>query len=70
MEGQDTKRRSIVKAVVWRIFATIITLSVAYAFTGVFSESLELTLVAAVISMAAYYVHERVWNRVSWGRAK
>lgn len=64
----ETKTRSLVRSIVWRICATLITLAVVYAFTGNIGQSSGITLVAAALSMAAYYGHERIWNRIVWGR--
>lgn len=55
----DTKTRSIVKAVTWRIIATII----AFIFVG-FTAAILINMVQTV----AYYFHERVWTRINWGR--
>lgn len=68
MEHVETKTRSITKTITWRIIATLITWAVAYWFTGSIAGSLALTLVAAALSMIAYYIHERVWNSVKWGK--
>ncbi len=68
MNGTDTKTRTIAKTVVWRVFATLITWAVASAFTGTIVGSLALALVAAALAMIAYYIHERIWNNISWGR--
>ncbi|MEK7509871.1 MAG: DUF2061 domain-containing protein [Patescibacteria group bacterium] len=64
----ETKTRSLVKTILWRIIATLVTWVVVFVFTGTAVESLKITLVAAVASMTAYYVHERVWNVVRWGK--
>ena len=64
----ETKTRTLVKTVVWRIIATLLTWAVVYIFTGSITGSLEITLVAAAVSMLAYYVHERVWNVIKWGK--
>jgi adenylylsulfate kinase len=64
----ETKKRSLVKAVSWRATATVITLIVVYLFTGKLVESLAVTLVVAVLNTAAYYLHERLWNRSGWGK--
>lgn len=64
----ETKLRSVSKTIVWRVLATLITLVVAYWFTGSFGEATEISLVAALLSTAAYYLHERVWNKIRWGR--
>lgn len=55
----DTKTRSIVKAITWRIIATII----AYIFVG-FTAA----IIINVVQTVAYYFHERIWNHVNWGR--
>ena len=64
----ETQTRSIVKTVLWRIVATLITWGTIYYYTGKLSESVEITIVAAIIGMTAYYFYERVWNRVQWGK--
>ena len=65
---QETKTRSLAKTVIWRVIATFITWGTIYFFTGKLSESLRITIVAALIGMSAYYIHERVWNSMGWGK--
>lgn len=66
----ERKRRSITKAVSWRVLATLTTMLLVYIFTG----RLELTLLVggldAFIKMALYYYHERAWNKVHWGKVR
>ena len=64
----ETKTRTVVKAILWRIVATLITWGTVYYYTRKLSESIELTIVAAVIGIIAYYIYERVWNRIQWGK--
>ena len=64
----ETKYRSVVKTILWRIIATLITWAVVYYFTKSIGGSLKTTLVAAGLSMIGYYVHERFWNTISWGK--
>lgn len=66
----DSKKRSITKAVSWRVIATVLTVIVAYIFTNTIIASIELTLTAAVLSTILYYIHERVWAMISWGRER
>ncbi len=56
------------KAIFWRIIATLITWGTVYYYTRKLSESIELTIVAAIIGITAYYIYERVWNRIQWGK--
>jgi adenylylsulfate kinase len=66
----ETRTRSLAKAISWRIFATLTTALLVFAFTGnlVISESVALTELASKIVI--YYVHERVWNLLRFGRAQ
>lgn len=66
----ETHARTLAKTIVWRVVATLITWSALYLFTGEFEKSAEVTGAAALVSMAAYYLHERIWNSVRWGRVE
>lgn len=56
----ETRTRTIAKAVTWRIVATVI----AFYWVG-FTAAIVLNLVQTV----AYYIHERLWIRINWGRS-
>ena len=68
MHGFESWRRAVVKSVVWRVIGVVILGGVSYAFTGSFSESLGITSVFTAIRVVLYVVHERVWDRIGWGR--
>ena len=62
--------RSIVKALTWRVIATLVTIFVAYFILGDVSHALEIGLLDTVIKLGAYYGHERVWDKVALGKEK
>ena len=64
----ESHKRSIAKAITWRIIAVIITTLTAYFFTREVALSLGIGLVDSVIKMFTYYGHERLWNRIGFGR--
>ena len=64
----DTFSRTLTKTLVWRAIATLITLVTVYAFTGEFREATTITLVAATLLAIGYYFHERMWDKINWGR--
>jgi len=66
----ESHLRSIVKAVTWRTGGTIVTFTVAWVLTGELSVSIGIGLFDAVVKIAAFYVHERIWNRLDIGREK
>lgn len=65
----QTHRRSIVKAASYRVFATTTVFAIAYLFTGSLAPAAKIGLTAAIAKTTLYYLWERVWNRISWGRA-
>lgn len=66
----ETKTRTVAKMILWRVIATSITWGTVYSFTDTFAESSKITLIAALIGMTAYYVYERAWNGVDWGKVR
>jgi uncharacterized membrane protein len=70
MIGTELHRRSIVKAVTWRLMGTFGTCLVAWWVTGSLRTGLGISLVDSAIKVLGFYVHERAWHRVSWGIAE
>lgn len=66
----DTKRRSVVKSLTWRVVGIVILGAVTYAFTGNAAASAGVTLIFNAIRLVLYYWHERIWERVEWGRIR
>ena len=65
-----SKKRSLAKSLTWRIIAVISTFVIGYAMTGSLTFAASLTVVSNLINFILYYVHERVWLKVEWGRSK
>jgi adenylylsulfate kinase len=65
---KESHFRSIMKGVTWRIIASATTMTVVYIITG----SLELMASVGAVDITAkvffYYLHERIWGRVKWGK--
>lgn len=66
----ETKRRSLVKSLSWRVFATLITFVVALVITGKLDFALEIGLLDTTIKFLTYFAHERLWVRIPYGRPK
>ena len=64
----EKPRRSILKAVSWRITGTIDTIIVSWFVTGKFTIAITIGGVEIFTKIILYYTHERVWNRVEFGR--
>jgi len=64
----ETRRRSIVKALSWRLIATLITATVVFVMTGNFHIAAEIGLIDTCVKLGVYFFHERMWLRISYGR--
>jgi adenylylsulfate kinase len=64
----EMKRRSFVKMLSWRIFATVITMILVYIFVGKIEIAVAVGILEVIAKMALYFFHERIWNKVSYGR--
>jgi len=64
----ETRRRSFAKAISWRILAAIITSCVALAMTGQLEFAAKIGLIDTSVKLLIYFLHERVWNKVNYGR--
>ena len=64
----DSTRRSLVKALSWRVIATVITTLLVFVYTGRLEVAALIGGLDAVIKLATYFLHERLWNRISFGR--
>lgn len=64
----ETKRRSLAKALSWRVIAWSITASVAYLFTGKIAFALSIGFADSLLKIFAYYMHERTWMTIDYGR--
>jgi len=66
----ETRIRSLAKAMSWRIVATITTMLLVFMFTGNLVVSGGVGLTEVISKIIIYYVHERVWNALSYGRVQ
>ena len=67
-KANDTKMRSLAKAVSYRTLGSIATAAIAWVYTGSIGASLAIGGVDAVSKMAIYFLHERLWDRIGFGR--
>lgn len=64
----ETHKRSILKAIIFRILATITTMILIYVFTGNFALAGIIGFADLIAKLIIYYLHERAWSRISWGQ--
>ena len=64
---QRTTKRSLVKAVTYRAVIIVLDFSVIYLLTGRVDVALGFMIISNIYTTAAYFIHERIWNRIQWG---
>lgn len=62
--------RSIVKALTWRLGGTVVTFLVAWCILGHIRDAIEIGFLDTLVKFGAYYAHERVWGKITWGRPR
>ena len=66
----ESHARSIAKAVSYRMLGSSVTGLILFAVTRRGSISLIGGAADVVLKIGAYFVHERIWDRISFGRVK
>lgn len=64
----ESHRRSLVKALSWRLLATFITTGIVFALTGKGEFAATIGVADTVVKFFIYFAHERLWNRIPYGR--
>lgn len=69
--SSESNTRSLLKAVSWRIIASIVTTIIAYTF-GLPVKAIGLVFFAdLIIKFVLYFIHERIWvNFIKFGLSK
>jgi uncharacterized membrane protein len=65
---KDGHPRTISKSITWRALITCSNFLIPYFLTGSLGKALAFLTIATFMNIIIYYTHERVWNRVSWGK--
>ena len=60
--------RSLAKAISWRFFGNLISFIIIYGLTHNGKLALAASAIELVVKIVLYYYHERVWNKIKWGR--
>ena len=64
----ETHHRSAIKSISNRALSVGVDSTVAYLFTHNIALSAGIVLFVNLYSTMLYYLHERAWARVRWGR--
>ena len=63
----EAHKRSIAKAISWRLTGTVDTIIISWIITGRFVLAISIGLFELLTKTILYYAHERAWQKVRWG---
>ena len=64
----ENPKRSIAKSISWRIIGTLDTILISWIVTGTLSVAFSIGVVELFTKMLLYFFHERIWNKINWGK--
>lgn len=71
---RDRPIKSIVKAITWRVIASATTFGLAMLFfrsdPDAAQKATGIAIAESVIKMFLYFIHERAWAQLRWGRMR
>ena len=60
-------RRSLVKAITYRILIMCLDFVTIYLFTGALHVAVGFMIISNIYTSISYLLHERLWARIQWG---
>jgi adenylylsulfate kinase len=66
----ETRCRSLLKALTYRIGGLAVTSGVAYVVTGKLALAAWIGILDTVLKVGTYYFHERAWLKIRFGCAR
>ena len=64
----ETRRRSVVKAVVWSLIGLVTMSLVGLVATGSAALGGTMALLNTAVGLVMYVLYERIWIAIPWGR--
>lgn len=75
--NKDNPWRSVSKAISWRILASATTFLISFIIFKIFTDNTDnevlqtasiITSADVVVKLILYYLHERIWTNITWGK--
>jgi adenylylsulfate kinase len=66
----ESNARSVAKAVSYRVMGSMVTALIVFVYSGDAKASMGVGAADMFLKMALYYIHERLWNYIPFGRPR
>jgi len=60
--------RIVIKSVTWQLLGILTMTLLGYIQTGVILSAFLLAISASSSGFVFFFIHEKIWSRVTWGR--
>ena len=64
----NSKKRSLAKTITYRLISTATGFLVVWALSNDVKVGVMFSVVELIYKPLQYYIHERIWQRVKWGK--
>lgn len=64
----ESRTRSLVKTISWRLTGSGATFLISYFISGNFGIASSIAIMQIVANTILYFAHERIWNKINWGK--
>lgn len=68
LPSRDSHRRSIAKAISWRVTGSIDTFILSWLITGNLKFAGSIASIEVITKVVLYYLHERAWTIIPFGK--
>ena len=64
----ESTQRTISKAISWQLLGLLVMSLISFYFTGSVSSAISLSLASMLSGLVCYIIHEKIWQRIQWGK--
>lgn len=68
-QGMENNKRLLTKALTWQLIGFVVMSLVNYWMIGDWRQGMGLSGLLTAVGLVSYFLHERVWSRIGWGRS-
>jgi uncharacterized membrane protein len=67
-ENKSSAIRSLAKSISWRFWGTLDTVMLSFLISGSVQQALTIGSFEVFTKILFFFVHERIWAQIQWGR--
>ncbi|MBY5986384.1 DUF2061 domain-containing protein [Roseovarius atlanticus] len=64
----ETNKRTLAKAATWQVLGLMVMTLIGFIMTGSVAQGGTYAVITAAIGFVTFFLHERIWAGIGWGR--